>query len=124
MDIDFHGASLPDLSPRREVMDIAPMAPQEATYEPPSPIIPDTTHCQPYPKSAGAIFGHASTHFDILSHERGVDWLSVYHPFANSAEWELAETLMTSGMSLGTIDKLLKLSIVCFFVVCCLMSVC
>ena len=120
MDVDGDGERITLPSPRLEAIDNAQMAPEEclgtSVYEPQSPMIPDTTYCQPYLKSAGEIFGHASTCFNILRHERGIEGLSAYHPFANATEWELAETLMTSGMSLGTIDKLLKLSIVSFLI--------
>ncbi|KAF8573570.1 hypothetical protein K439DRAFT_1375015, partial [Ramaria rubella] len=39
--------------------------------------------------------------------------LLLYHPFTDEEKWELAETLVTSGMSLKKIDKLLKLPIMC-----------
>jgi hypothetical protein len=36
----------------------------------------------------------------------------MYYPFVDKEEWELAETLMTSGISLTKLDKLLRLPIV------------
>ncbi|KAF8511396.1 hypothetical protein JB92DRAFT_3177189 [Gautieria morchelliformis] len=41
-----------------------------------------------------------------------LDLQSLYEPFADQEEWELAQRLMTSGMSFTNMDKLFKLPIV------------
>ncbi|KAF8580307.1 hypothetical protein K439DRAFT_1648226 [Ramaria rubella] len=73
----------------------------------------DTTYIQPCPGDARKAFGVASTPFEDLHGAREVAGLTLYHPFTDKEEWELAETLVTSGMSLKKIDKLLKLPIMC-----------
>jgi len=38
--------------------------------------------------------------------------MSLFHPFSDQEEWELALCLMTSGISANKMDELLKLPIV------------
>ncbi|KAF8588769.1 hypothetical protein K439DRAFT_1613273 [Ramaria rubella] len=71
----------------------------------------NTTHILNFPGPAGSMFGHAQTHFEVLQLKRESQKFDLYHPFTDPDEWALAEMLMTSGMSLKQIDKLLKLPI-------------
>jgi hypothetical protein len=80
-------------------------------------VAPDTTYCRPFPGIAGVTYGQTITRFKALVNVRAQGGVSIYHPFADRAKWELAETLMTSGMSLGMMDKVLKLPIVCHNVI-------
>ena len=61
----------------------------------------DTTTTQSFPRPARMIYGWGPTRFQS------------YFPFIDEEEWQLAEMLMTNGMSQHELDKLLKLSIVC-----------
>jgi hypothetical protein len=72
-------------------------------------------HIKHFPTPSGTIYGQAPTCFSELLQERLASGSSAFYPFEDRDEWELAETLMTSGMSLKTIDKLLKLPIVSIF---------
>jgi hypothetical protein len=66
-----------------------------------------------FPQPAGTRKDRCTTHYEELFKSRKALECSRFHPFADQEEWELARTLMTSGMSLSAIDQLLKLSIVC-----------
>ncbi|KAF8510439.1 hypothetical protein JB92DRAFT_2831560 [Gautieria morchelliformis] len=64
-----------------------------------------------FPGPAGEVHTHGTTRFDLL-HETWHDpEQSLYEPFLDQDEWELAQTLMPSGMSFNHMDKLLKLPI-------------
>ncbi|KAF8579899.1 hypothetical protein K439DRAFT_1648365 [Ramaria rubella] len=78
---------------------------------------PDTmrapTYTQAFPGPAGIAMATGITRFQDLKQSQEANDQDSFYPFANLHEWELAETLMTSGMSLQKIDKLLKLPIGC-----------
>ncbi|KAF8511390.1 hypothetical protein JB92DRAFT_3083494 [Gautieria morchelliformis] len=80
------------------------------TNRPPAPGSP--THVEVFPAPAGEAHSHGTTCFDLLHETRRNLGRSLYEPFADQEEWELAQTLMTSGMSFTNMDKLLKLPIV------------
>jgi Plavaka transposase len=70
------------------------------------------SYTQPFPHPAGVILSEAATWLEHVHKHKEGNNQSVYHPFIDQDEWELAEMLMTSGMSQSKIDKLLKLPIV------------
>ncbi|KAF8531956.1 hypothetical protein JB92DRAFT_3080788 [Gautieria morchelliformis] len=67
-----------------------------------------------FPGPAGEVHAHRTTRFDLLHEMQHDPEQLLYKPFLDQDEWELAQTLMTSGMSFNHMDKLLKLPITSF----------
>ncbi|KAF8527227.1 hypothetical protein JB92DRAFT_2805596 [Gautieria morchelliformis] len=76
------------------------------------PALGSPTHVEVFPGPAGEAHAHGTTRFDLLHETQRNPGRSLYEPFADQEEWELTQTLMTSGMSFTNMDKLLKLPIV------------
>lgn len=64
------------------------------------------------PHNAGAIVGHSDTYFECLKAKQAAGDMGRYGPFQDHEEWELAQWLMTSGVSQADMDSFLKLNIV------------
>jgi len=64
---------------------------------------------------AAATFDHGPTFMDKFDHDQHADKRheNIYYPFASRKEWQLASFLLSSGMSMGQIDKFLSLKLVC-----------
>lgn len=73
----------------------------------------DTTTTQVFPRPAGKIYGWRPNHFQVLQCALDETGCQPYFPFIDEEEWQLAEILMTNGMSQHQLDRLLKLAIVC-----------
>ena len=83
---------------------------------PPSPCAhPLDTPSSHYFPNAGHIFDSGPGFLGWL-HSKDAEAQSTnpYHPFLSKGEWELAEFLSCSGLSMKLIDKLLSLSLVSF----------
>ncbi|KAG6884215.1 hypothetical protein C0992_006739, partial [Termitomyces sp. T32_za158] len=61
----------------------------------------DTRWVEEYPGEAGSIYGTCQTSFDDINERQQNDHRGSWAPFYDEAEWELAEWLMTSGISEG-----------------------
>ena len=96
--------------------DVNPARSQSEQSVQPGLMEADTTTTIQYPGSEVETYGLALTRFEILSQDLEAKGFSQYYPFVDAEEWQLAETLMTSGMSLKQIDKLLKLPIVSCYI--------
>lgn len=72
----------------------------------------DMTVIDEFPKPAATAQGQGKTSFERILEENRAQGRGHFYPFDDEEEWELAETLMTSGMSQGQMDKLLRLPIV------------
>lgn len=85
---------------------------------PPPPHPPDieisTSHYFP---GAGHVFGSGTGFMGWFSGDEDAQARSVnpYHPFLSKGEWEIAEFLSRSGLSMRLIDKFLSLSSVSHF---------
>jgi hypothetical protein len=77
----------------------------------------DPTYIVMFPTSAGEVYGQAPTRFEARWRRLHASGKNIHHPFRDNEEWQLAETLMTSGLSLQKMDKLLKLPVVRWFFV-------
>ena len=65
-------------------------------------------------ESSAQTFGNGRTfldrfHMDIFSNERETN---LHYPFASKQEWELAQFLLRSSLSLADIDNFLSLNLV------------
>ncbi|KAJ7199445.1 hypothetical protein GGX14DRAFT_373189 [Mycena pura] len=61
---------------------------------------------------AGAYYDECKTEFARMREEREANGQKPWYPFASEEEWELAQWLMTSGISQRKLDKYLKLKAV------------
>lgn len=74
---------------------------------------PDNSlYVEPYPV-ASATYGKGVVPFIEVYRECLLNQ-PPFHPFRDQEEWEFAEKLMTSGMSLTQVDQLIKLPIVSY----------
>lgn len=89
--------------------------PVSDSVEIPSPLndMDNPLYIEPYPGTAGTIHGKGVIPFIEAYHKCLLDHLP-FHPFSDKEEWEFAEKLMTSGMSLTQINHLIKLPIVSY----------
>jgi len=62
--------------------------------------------------STGTMYGHDQAWLESENECRWGEGMSLFHPFSDQEEWELALCLMTSGISANKMDELLKLPIV------------
>ena len=84
---------------------------------PPQSSHPDNLFCHTFPGAAQA-YGVGPTfmdNFDIDRHARERRG-NLYYPFASRQDWEVAEFLLSSGMSMARIDRFLHLESVCIAV--------
>ena len=68
-----------------------------------------------YPGAAKVVDQCGTMVLDIFDEDRFVEIRNsdnLYYPFANRPEWELAEYLLTSGLSMAAIDRFLSLLLV------------
>ena len=68
-----------------------------------------------YPGAAKVVDQCGTTFLDIFDEDRFMEIRNsnnIYYPFANRPEWELAEYLLTSGLSMATINHFLSLLLV------------
>ncbi|KAF8057386.1 hypothetical protein FPV67DRAFT_1724001, partial [Lyophyllum atratum] len=70
---------------------------------------PDDRWVEDYPGSAGATYGHCENTFSTYRKKQENRGHAPWYPFESQKEWELAEWLMTSGVSQRKIDSFLKL---------------
>ncbi|KAG6863574.1 hypothetical protein C0991_004977 [Blastosporella zonata] len=80
-----------------------------------APNIPDLNlrWVEDYPGEVGSIYGTCETTFVTFRKKQEAAGHQLWAPFSNQAEWELAEWLMTAGISQGKIDLFLKLESIC-----------
>ncbi|KAF8054072.1 hypothetical protein FPV67DRAFT_1442201, partial [Lyophyllum atratum] len=70
---------------------------------------PDDRWVEDYPGSAGATYGHCENTFSTYRQKQETRGHAPWYPFESQKEWEVAEWLMTSGVSQRKIDSFLKL---------------
>ncbi|CDO76939.1 hypothetical protein BN946_scf185006.g21 [Trametes cinnabarina] len=73
--------------------------------------LPHRPWIEEFPTSAGATYGCAETEFKRILREQRDKGVEPWAPFADMEEWELAEWLITSGLSQTAIEEYLKLNI-------------
>ncbi|OBZ67180.1 hypothetical protein A0H81_13050 [Grifola frondosa] len=73
--------------------------------------LPKRPWIEDFPLLAAEVFGQASTQFEDIHAEKHTAGEDQWAPFADREEWELAEWLMTTGISQEAIDSYLKLPI-------------
>ncbi len=74
--------------------------------------LPRVPWIQDYPGAAGKTFNMGETSFECIRRRKAKAGEDLWAPFECQEEWELAEWLVTSGLSQTNIDKFLKLEIV------------
>ncbi|KAH9846641.1 hypothetical protein C2E23DRAFT_743604, partial [Lenzites betulinus] len=73
--------------------------------------LPRKPWIEDYPGSAGRTEGSTETPFEHQNRERKAAGDSLWAPFKDEHEWQLAQWLVTSGLAQADIDKFLKLKI-------------
>lgn len=73
----------------------------------------------PYPEAA-RVLGPGKTALDLFNEDHFSEYrqTNLYYPFASKAEWEVAQYLIKSPLSLADIDEFLKLELVSQPVIC------
>lgn len=74
--------------------------------------LPQVPWVQDYPGDAGKTFDMGQTSFERIRRRKDKAGEDLWAPFECREEWELAEWLVTSGLSQANIEKYLKLEIV------------
>lgn len=74
--------------------------------------LPKIPFVEDYPRPAGSTYGTAETFFETYRFAKEAVKEHPWAPFADAEEWELAQWLMTSGLTKKAIEKFLKLKIV------------
>jgi len=69
-------------------------------------------------QGAARVVGYGKTALDLFNEDRFSDHrrLNLYYPWASKGEWEVAQYLLKSSLSLADIDEFLKLELVCSYV--------
>ncbi|KAG6807731.1 hypothetical protein H0H92_006577, partial [Tricholoma furcatifolium] len=65
-----------------------------------------------FPGEAGSIYGTCKTSLNEFADRQKKDLRGPWAPFENEADWELAEWLLTSGVSQAKIETFLKLKLI------------
>lgn len=71
--------------------------------------VDDSTYLEAYPKPAGTAHGQGKSAFEKHRKVQEEDGQSPWTPFESAEEWELAQWLMTSGVSQNKVNDFLKL---------------
>ncbi|KAH9847794.1 hypothetical protein C2E23DRAFT_741139, partial [Lenzites betulinus] len=73
--------------------------------------LPRRPWLEDFPGDAGKTFGRGETSFERIRRRKEAAGEALWAPFECQEEWELAEWLVTSGLTQSNIDKFLKLKI-------------
>lgn len=86
-------------------------SPRRATVEDEldEPAAVDDTYIEAYPRPAGTTHGQGESAFAAYRRGQVEDGQSPWSPFESAEEWELAQWLMTSGVSQKKVNDFLKL---------------
>lgn len=83
--------------------------------------LPEAAGNQPctveYP-GAAEVLGYGKTAIDLFDEDRFsyLRRFNLFYPWASKGEWEVAQYLLKSSLSLADIDEFLKLELVCSYV--------
>jgi hypothetical protein len=108
-------AAAPEIQAGPSDADAGPEVPRPAGKRPRATIeeVPDEDECftQDFPAAfqAGAVFEKCKTEFEKLQAEQKTGGQAPWYPFESEEEWDLAQWLMTSGLSQSKTDDFLKL---------------
>ncbi len=80
--------------------------------------LPHHPWVEDFPGKAGTPLRDGVTYFETIHAHKDAAAESPWSPFESEEEWQLAQWLITSGLSQKAIDDYLKLPIVCLSCVC------
>ena len=107
MDVDVDFSAEPVAAPRTPTMS------EMASH----PDIPPACHFKERYPNASETYGAGSTFMDVFDQDThfAERKLNIFYPFASRDEWELASFLLRSNLSLASMDKFLKLTLVSWY---------